>query len=107
MANTLPMGSTVNVTITGLHVNTTPRTYPIDATVIIVELLDDAGAAVAGVSNISCPYVSGTGSSSIYQGPIPSTVSLTEGVVYSAHVRATSGSNVRAWWEPVTAVKAA
>jgi len=107
MSNTLDLESTNNVTIKGLKVNTIPPTYPINATVVIVEVLDPSNAQVAGTTNISCPYVSGTGSSSYYQGAIPSTVTLVEGTVYTVRVKATSGTNIRMWNESITATKAA
>ena len=101
--NTLDRESTNNVTLKGLK-DEALGTYPTDASVVLVELLDGAGSPVAGVANISMPYVSGTmGRSSLYRGAIPSTVTLVAGTVYTARVRATSNANVRMFNIPVTA----
>lgn len=94
MSNTLVIASTNTVTLKGLK-DIITGLYPVNATVVLTALLDTAGATVAGTANISMPYVSGTGRSTIYRGVIPHTVTLVAGS-YTARVTVTDASgNVR------------
>lgn len=83
----LYIDNTNNVWIEGLK-NAVSGAFINNATCEIVELLDAAGAAVAGVADIAMTYKAS--SDGDYYGPIPHTVSLTEDAEYTVHATATT-----------------
>ena len=84
-----------NAWIEGLK-NAVSGAFVNDATCVIVEVLDAAGAQVSNTANISMTYK--TASDGEYYGKLPYTVSLTEDEEYTVRVRATDGNGNRAEW---------
>lgn len=73
-----------------------------DATCVIVEVLDASGTQVPGTANIAMTYKGG--SEGDYYGPLPHTVSLTDGAEYTVHARAVDADgNVADWRRKVRA----
>lgn len=90
-----------------LVANPTPMTrasdgaYINDAVVSMV-LYDANGSAVVGANGLALTYV--TDSNGIYQGTLPSTLTLTAGAVYSLEITATRGSTTAFWVLSVSVV---
>ena len=94
----LYIDNTNNVWIDGLK-NDVTGAYINNATCIIVEVLDADDSQVSGTANISMTYK--TSSDGDYYGPLPYTVSLTEGAFYTVRVRATDSDDNRGEWRRV------
>lgn len=99
MSCTLSIGSTELVTLVGL-LDTVTGQYVNNATVAGA-LLD--AARTTTLTTFSMPYVVATDGE--YEGTIsaPVTAALTSGTTYQVRVTATSGGNVRVFWDQVTA----
>jgi hypothetical protein len=101
-ADVLYIDNTNNVWIDGLS-NDANGSFINNATCVIVEVLDAAGAQVPGTANISMSYK--TASDGDYYGPLPYTVALTENAFYTVRVRATytpdGGDETRGEWRRV------
>lgn len=97
----LYIDNTNNVWIDGLA-NDASGAAVNDATCLIVEVLNSAGAQVANTANISMTYKAA--SAGDYYGKLPSTVVLTEDAEYTVRVRATdTDGNVGEWRRKVRA----
>lgn len=79
----------------------------IDDATVTVELLDPAGAPIAGAESITLDHVAGTtGSKTTYRGTLSHELALTLGDGYTANVVATAGDDsVRALPVPASVVK--